>query len=46
MGIGISICISIGKGFCIDICLCIGFVRGICIDICIGIGNWYWYMYW
>ena len=46
MGIGIGICMSIGKGFCIDVCICMGFGRGICIDIRIGIGNWYWYMYW
>ena len=46
MGIGISICMGIGKIFCIDVCICMGFGRGICIDIRIGIDNWYWYMYW
>ena len=46
MGIGIGICMSIGKGFCIDVCICMGFGRGICIVIHIGIDNWYWYKYW
>ena len=34
---------SIGKGFCIDVCMYFG--RGICIDIHVDIGNRYWYMY-